>query len=292
MASCIITDQVSRKLYDDAKRRQSQKLERIERSQQRYRSVTVQANSKSIKYLTKRFLTDFDLAMSKQGLDVGMINYFNASQILKDMGFIAAKNQTLESNEERILFIDMCRVLRGDDTDSVHSNNIKLFLGAIEGFRFKNTQGKTLEFLDKISPNRNTLSGSKKSLNNTNSATRRKKSAMPIPIEPTFDKNGKIDLSQSEIRSIQNYYFIFARNRSDFLSIKNHQKLNNQVLEASKVTHKPNIDKYSRKIIQDLHEKLSDNQIPHYEFLLFKGREYERKVNESRTHDEHRKYDK
>ena len=40
------------------------------------------------------------------------------------------------------------------------------------------------------------------------------------------------------------------------------------VEEMIKTTHKPNIDNRSRKIIKDLHEKLSENQIPHYASAL------------------------
>lgn len=58
------------------------------------------------------------------------------------------------------------------------------------------------------------------------------------------------------------------------------------IQKMSYISHKPEIDNRSRKIIKELHEKLSDNQIPHYEFLLFKGREYERKAQEQRSESE------
>ena len=78
---CIVPNEVSQKLYDDAKRRQSKKLENMQNNRKRDRSVSVQVNNKSLQYLMKRFIDDFNAAMKSQGLEHGIINYFNASQI-------------------------------------------------------------------------------------------------------------------------------------------------------------------------------------------------------------------
>jgi len=292
MASCVISNEVSQKLYEDAKRRQSQKLVNIKKSKKRERSNSMQTNPKSKKYLIKRFIHDFDCALRLQGLTEGMVNYFNAGEILKCMGFTTSKDN-IESNEERILFIDMWRCLRGDDNEGVHSNNLKMFLGGIEGFTFQNSideqNNQQYEIIGKISSNQNTPSGSKKAITSSNSAKRRKELSFPI-IDPVFDRNNIIQLSQSDIKAIQNYYFVLARNRSSYLSTKFHQKHVEHIEEMVKINHNPTIDERSRKIIKDLHEKLNENQIPHYEFLLFKGREYERKIRETKTQDENKQY--
>jgi hypothetical protein len=90
-------------------------------------------------------------------------------------------------------------------------------------------------------------------------------------------------LTKSEVRKIQKFFFLFSRNRADFISNSLHKKHNDALVRQTRIVHKPNINKTSRKLIKDLHEKLNENQIPHYEFLLFKGREYERKVQESKS---------
>ena len=80
-ASCIVPNEVSQKLYDDAKRRRSKKKEDMLDKRKRDRPASVQVNKKSLQYLMKRFIDDFNAAMNSQGLERGMINYFNASQI-------------------------------------------------------------------------------------------------------------------------------------------------------------------------------------------------------------------
>lgn len=42
-------------------------------------------------------------------------------------------------------------------------------------------------------------------------------------------------------------------------------------------THKPKISKRSKILVKGLHEKLTENKIPHYELLLYKGKEYDKK---------------
>jgi hypothetical protein len=90
-------------------------------------------------------------------------------------------------------------------------------------------------------------------------------------------------LTKTEVRKIQKFFFLFSRNRADFISNSLHKKHNDALARQTRIVHKPKINRTSRKLIKDLHEKLNENQIPHYEFLLFKGREYERKVQESKS---------
>jgi hypothetical protein len=106
-ASMIISHEVSSKLYEDAKRRQSEKFESLQRSKRRERSVSIQTNAQSTKYLMRRFIKDFEKSLISQSSD-SKINYFTASEILKDMGFVANKTGN-ETNEERIMFVDFWR---------------------------------------------------------------------------------------------------------------------------------------------------------------------------------------
>lgn len=89
-------------------RRQSRKLQSIERSRKRNKSSSVQANKESIKYLVKRFHQDFKVALESQGVNEDSINYFTTSEVLKDMGFVKSQSDK-ETNEERIMFVDLWR---------------------------------------------------------------------------------------------------------------------------------------------------------------------------------------
>lgn len=65
-ASMIITQEVSNKLYEDAKRRQSEKFESLQRNKRRERSASIQANPQSTKYLMRRFIKDFEKSLISQ----------------------------------------------------------------------------------------------------------------------------------------------------------------------------------------------------------------------------------
>jgi len=124
--SRIANHEISEKLYEDAKRRQSEKYERLQNSKKRKRSVTVQANDTSKKYLMRRFNSDFSKAINSQGISTNLINYFTTCEILKDMGFISTKEGN-ETNEQRILFVDLWRSLKGDENEGVLERNLKVF---------------------------------------------------------------------------------------------------------------------------------------------------------------------
>jgi hypothetical protein len=290
--SVQIPSNVSTKLYEDAMRRRSQKLESLQKLKKREKSSTVCPNSTSKKYLVRRFNQDFFTALKSQGFQTGSINYFTTGEVLKDMGFMDSG----ESNEERILFVDFWRVLRGDENDGVMDKNLKILLGAIEGFKFEITKKENipkrhvLEITEKVSATKGTPSTNRK--NHSNSASKSKGKRSPkLNSQYEFDNDGILQLSRQDIKKIQKYFFVFAMNRSKFLSNKFHKKHAEVLVKETSLSHKPNIDTKSKKIIRDLHEKLNENQIPHYEFLLFKGREYERKIQESRTDAEEKAND-
>ena len=107
-SSMVITPEISNKLYEDAQRRQFRRLESIDRNRRRMKSQSVMPNEKSKKYLMKRFNIDFKNAIENQEIEQETINYYNASEILKFMGFLSTQSNA-EKNEERILFVDLWR---------------------------------------------------------------------------------------------------------------------------------------------------------------------------------------
>jgi hypothetical protein len=176
-ASMVISSDVSNKLYEDAKRRQSQKNDSIQRNRKREKSATVHANTTSIKYLKQRFIKDYEQSIKAQGAD-SKINYFTASEVLKDMGFVANKSGN-ETNEERIMFVDFWRCLKGDENEGVLDHNLKIFLGAVEGFTFNVTDGAQLsradqiDKMDRISFHRDTPTTSRRKRQNLDSSNKK-----------------------------------------------------------------------------------------------------------------------
>ena len=75
---------------------------------------------------------------------------------------------------------------------------------------------------DKLSLHRGTPSTSRKDNPSSKSKNKRRKSPVPL-LDIQFDDNGLIDLTNHEVKSIQNYFFVFARNRSNYLSERYHK---------------------------------------------------------------------
>lgn len=103
------------------------------------------------------------------------------------------------------------------------------------------------------------------------------KSRKPKVIElVSLDARGKLKILPGNYLKIRKYFIIFATNRSNFLSrkIKDKISLRKKPMDYS---HRPKINKKSRKIVKTLHSKLSELKIPHYELLLYKGKEYEKR---------------
>lgn len=68
----------------------------------------------------------------------------------------------------------------------------------------------------------------------------------------------------------------FARNRSEFIT-KRISGRSSKRKSSVNYTHNPEINKRSRYIVKNLHSKLNEHKIPHYELLLYKGKEYDKK---------------
>lgn len=142
-----------------------------------------------------------------------------------------------------------------------------------------------MEVVEKVSLARGTPSTTRRNRKNKSAISKRKASNLPL-IELEFDGDKTLKLSRLDVKRIQRHFFLFARNHSNFLSEKYHKKHAEELEKITKISHKPSIDQKSRLLIKELHTKLSENQIPHYEFLLFKGREYERRMLETKNESE------
>lgn len=120
LASMTMHNKTSNKLYDDAKRRQSAKIEQVQERQiknNRKRAKSIQASGISIKYLMKKFEGDFSKAIKSQGMGK-KLNYYTTCEILKEMGFISRKEGG-ENNDEKVLFVDLWLSLKGDEYGGV-----------------------------------------------------------------------------------------------------------------------------------------------------------------------------
>lgn len=83
-------------------------------------------------------------------------------------------------------------------------------------------------------------------------------------------------LNDALIIKIRKYFMTFAQNRSKFTNQKMKLKHSSRNSLIS-YSHRPSIDEKSRKIVKNLHSKLNEMKIPHYELLLYKGKEYDKK---------------
>jgi hypothetical protein len=60
------------------------------------------------------------------------LNYFKTNELLFNMGFLSGKASS--DTTERILLLDMWKILQGEENNGIHENNIRKFLQACLGF--------------------------------------------------------------------------------------------------------------------------------------------------------------
>ena len=198
------------------------------------------------------FQKDLELALKKRDHKAKKLNYFHTSEVLKDMGFMFSDQDHNDKADERMLFIDFWRCLRGDENDGVDPANLRKLLLAIEG-------------IQRTKPN----------------IQERTRKAMMAPLDKIFNRvdfpqKGKMNIHSSETHEIRKHFLKFAQNRSNFLNSKITEKISKRH-EVAEPTHKPKIDERSRKIVKKLHSKLDELKIPHFELLLYKGKEYDKR---------------
>lgn len=98
----------------------------------------------------------------------------------------------------------------------------------------------------------------------------------PVYAAAEFTREGDIKLTESACVKIRKHFMVFAMNRTNFVNqCINEKRLNRQKIEA--YSHMPQLDENSRKIVKKFHSQLSELNIPHYELLLYKGKEYEKR---------------
>jgi len=125
--SKVVSLDITDKLYEDAKRR------RENRSKSRSQSRSQSRNPRTNKYLKDMLEDHFSKALIDRGTKNRKLNYYHTSEMLKDLGFMFTDQDHNDKAEERMLFVDFWRWLRGDDNDGVTSDNLKILLFCIEG---------------------------------------------------------------------------------------------------------------------------------------------------------------
>ena len=127
---------ITAKLYSDAVRRQDvlKKLQK-EHSKSPKRSKAALTTKASLNVLKDRFLKDFKKVIKKKKLKQ-KLNYHHTEAILKELGFMTSKSNSDET-EEKVLFVDLWGCLHGDIDKKVDKGNLKVLLGAIQGFEIE-----------------------------------------------------------------------------------------------------------------------------------------------------------
>ena len=96
-------------------------------------------------------------------------------------------------------------------------------------------------------------------------------------MELKFDDRGRVDISEKDVKKLQKHFILFARNYTENVMNRNKTYYDSKRVSQDECTHHPAISKRSEEITKELHEKLQENKIPHHDFLLFKGWEYDKK---------------
>ena len=220
------------------------------------------AVNKSNKYLIKRFNEDFIQALKKKSINKNKISYHKTEEILKELGFISNNNCTGE-NEEKVLFVDLWGCLRGDMHKGVDKNNLKIFLGAIQGLRIEissKISQKSSELNPYLAPQMPEIiheeAKCESNMSNTsNPETSRRQVDSKDKCSDShdtskflwfeagyFDDNEILQLTDKEIKRWQKYFILFSRNRSKYLKEMKTQQ-NHKRNKFEEFTYKPKICK-------------------------------------------------
>jgi hypothetical protein len=281
----ILAKEVCEKLYQDAKYRNMSRERQSSKNSRPSKSRSHSRNPKSDKYLLNLFIEDFQkslIELDPKFKDLGCrnrLNYFYTSEVVKRMGFMYTDANHNDKADERMLFIDFWRSLRGDENDGVDINNLKTLLLIIEGI--KNDTRKKMSYQEKgkqaiLLPLVKIKNRNCKELYSLAKLNDQAKTQSSIFDLVEFSSKNSMKINPSNYMKIRKYFITFARNRSEFLR----RKINKKLLKRHpNVEHeyKPKLDKKSRKIVKGLHSKLNELKIPHYELLLYKGKEYDKR---------------
>lgn len=125
---------ISAKLYGDAVKR-NENFKRQEKKLDQHKNKNKPLLTTSLKYLIKRFIFEYECALRKKKIK-NKISYIKAEEILRDLGFIT-KPPIDQENEENVLFVDLWGCLQGDLKGGINKTNLKIFLGAIQGYDYE-----------------------------------------------------------------------------------------------------------------------------------------------------------
>lgn len=182
--------------------------------------------------------------------------------------------------------------------NGVHKFNLRTLLAAIQGLEIPYIQSPDIntmkDFETYLSPQEPILVEDAKEVSNISSNTSRHETSrrdnktlhnVSDSHDTTkfacfeigsFTPDGILKLNAKDVKRCQKYFILFARNHSKFLKDRKNQ-LHNSRSTYVLPTHRPKISKRSKVLVKGLHEKLTENKIPHYELLLYKGKEYDKK---------------
>lgn len=212
------------------------------------------------------------------------MGYQEVEEICRELGFLS---EGYENNEEKILFVDLWAWLHGDINDGISRINLKILLAAIQGFQIETEKELKLEdhLFDKDKKEEESKYSSKSSTHSNHQTDRQnhfnhnysdsRDTTKFICFEIGEFHNSTLTLTPKDIKRCQKYFILLSRNRSKHLKDrKKEQYLTRKATQPP--THTPKINTYSETLVKGLIHNLTENKIPHYELLLYKGKEYER----------------
>ncbi|CAI2375618.1 unnamed protein product [Moneuplotes crassus] len=272
-----IAKEVSTKLYNDACRRMERTSSRSRsRNRSQNKNSSQSRNPASNKYLKDIFETDFQKAIIDRAVKTRKLNYYHTNEILKSLGFMFTDEDHNDKADERMLFLDFWRCLRGDENDGIAPKDLKMLLSCIEGI-LVDKKATQKNFRKGMKPLDYIMRKNSKEIRNLKKPKETQPSQKAAITDlMSFDDKCNLKIIPKDYAKIRKYFITFATNRSNFLNKKISEKIS-QRKKPVDYSHKPKINKKSRKIVKTLHSKLSKLKIPHYELLLYKGKEYEKR---------------
>lgn len=296
-----IASTVSNKLFSQGAKKKISKLKNSKSSKIFTKlSKSEKINQKSCKLLKQRFLEDFEMVSKMKKLRKGKVTFedqqasdqFSTQKLLtyaemlsfcQDLGFLT---EGVDNNEEKVLFIDLWACLQGDLNDGVSEINLKILLAAIQGFKIEVPE-EAQEINKYLVPKAQRSEEGKFSSKPTSESqiefeTQRqgmhylstsRDTTKFICFEVGKFINGILHLKDGDIKKCQKYFIILSRNRSQLLNERNKEKqMQRKRVESERF--RPRINGRSEELVRGVLDSLNVNKIPHYELLLYKGKEY------------------
>ncbi|CAI2379453.1 unnamed protein product [Moneuplotes crassus] len=287
---------ISNKLYSDAIQRK-----KVKGKKPKIAAPKKRVSTKSNKLLFQRFLEDFELVSrvrkirksnvsildkrSKTNIKIDkVLGYQEVEMFCKDLGFLS---EGFQNNEEKILFVDLWACLHGDIHGGVSQTNLKILLAAIQGFKIDISADRKMKnymtsethsheeekYSSKSSCHSNHLTDKQKHGNHNYSDSR--DTTKFICFEVGEFINEILHLDDKDIKRCQKYFILLSRNRSKFLKERKRERYDSRKKNDSP-SYKPKINTHSETLVKGILDNLSENKIPHYELLLYKGKEYQK----------------